>query len=72
MSGGGPVHAAEDVEHRGLARSACPHDGDEFPGMYIKVYTAQRMHGLVAHLEVAADVLDGKYGVYLTHFRQFR
>ena len=68
MPGGGAVHAPEYIEHRGLARAAGPHDGHELAWMYIKVYTAQRMHGLVAHLEVPADVLYRKYGVFSSHF----
>ena len=55
-----PVHAPEYVQHGGLPGTACPHDGHEFAFMYVKRYASERMDGLFAHFEVAAQVLDRK------------
>ena len=67
VTSGGSVHAAEDVQHCGFPGSACPHDGDEFTRVDVKAHPAEGVHNLVAHLEVATEVLDGENGSPVFH-----
>src|SRR5262245_8166908 len=45
---GGNVHAANDVEQRGLARARRPGDGNKFPGRDLKTHAVQRSHFFAA------------------------
>ena len=57
FAAGGGVEAAQRVEQGRFARARGAHDGDELALVDGERHAAQGVHRLVAHLEVAADVV---------------
>ena len=54
----GPVHAAEQVHQRRLARPASPHDRDELSRFDLQAHAIERADRLGAHLICAGEVDD--------------
>ena len=52
------VEAAKLVEQGGLSRARLAHDGDKLALVYLEAHSLEGVHGLVAHLEVAAHVVE--------------
>ena len=58
LAAGGGVEASELVQQGGLAGARGAHDGDELTFINLEGDASQSLHRLVAHLEVAADVIE--------------
>ena len=63
----GHVEASELIEQRRLARTRFAHDSDKLALVYLERHTAQRMHRLVAHEEVALHVVEFYYYFLFVH-----